>query len=66
MGIGDTEHPSGASLIRKVMVIVKRLVHVAGLDLTCGDVVDSIRVLRHRLTAEKTRAVPRLNPLMGS
>jgi hypothetical protein len=48
------------------MVIVKRLVHVAGLDLTCGDVVDSIRVLRHRLTAEKTRAVPRLNPLMGS
>jgi hypothetical protein len=48
------------------MVIVNRPVHVAGVDLTCGDVADSIRALRHRLPAEKTRTVPRSNPVMGS
>jgi hypothetical protein len=47
-------------------VIDDRLALFAGTDLTRGDVADIIRVLRHRLTAEKTRAVPRPNPVMGS
>lgn len=36
-------------------MIDDRLVFVAGIDLTCGDVADFIRALRQCLLAEKTR-----------
>jgi hypothetical protein len=47
-------------------VIDDRVVIVAGIDLTGGDVADFIRVLHHRLLAEKTLTVPRPNPVTGS
>ena len=66
MGIGGTEHPSGVSHHKKVVVIDDRLVFVAGIKLTGEDVADFIHALRHRLLAEKTRTVPRPNPVTGS
>jgi hypothetical protein len=64
--LGGTEHSSGASLYKKVIVIYDRLVFIASIDLTCEDVASIVRVLRHRLMAEKTWTFPRPNPVMGS